>query len=76
MNKYLISIIVILLLILIMSGLNIISSTPTGLLIAFPSINYLTNWFNSNNFIIVVSLIFMFLMFYYIFYYKETRGRK
>ena len=77
MNKYLISFIVILLLILILSGLNIISGSTSGLVITYPSLIYFTDWLNSDNFIMVVSLIFMFLMFYYIFYYKENnRGRR
>ena len=77
MNKYLISFIVILLLILILSGLNIISVSTAGLVITYPSLIYFTDWLNSDNFIMVVSLIFMFLMFYYIFYYKEnTMGRR
>ena len=77
MNKYLISFIVILLLILILSGLNIISVSTAGLVITYPSLIYFTDWLNSDNFIMVVSLTFMFLMFYYIFYYKEnTMGRR
>ena len=76
-KKFMVFLVITILLILILSGLNIISVSTSGLVITYPSLIYFTDWLNSDNFIMVVSLIFMFLMFYYIFYYKEnTRGRR